>query len=479
MASREPLLDTNWLLGLPDHRGLGWRRFLYQLGIVLLIVMIGVGLWPTLSKAWVQSQLTQQYQSGSTLDSRNAAMVALAEMLPESLPVVMAGLSNRVPEEAQLAFQALDYYIGQLTTLSVEQRRGAFAELIHALEETTPSLTEESIALATSLAARVTAVQQSDQHPGTVLTLAACQRILTHHRSTMSGQATGQSNTHSKLSDLDDLATMTPKSPSVAASLSDVDSPKEQQASQTQTLINEDIASVDQPTAPVRMSLKSNDASEIEPLPLDSVSATQASANAGQLRQKLLRANRFIPVSGSLSVPIQSGNATSNNDAVASNSPNESIDYLHESPQNKTRAVSSNEEVIGIGRWKTEDLLPLLSSVTPRLASAAFHELQSRLSQKELELAVELAQGTAEQRVQAMENLIHDSHLDPLPWLTWMGNEADRDVRFKAVSLLGSINNEDSRLRLRVLHGRERDAEISRHIQSALLASGSVKPLIR
>ncbi len=479
MASREPLLDTDWLLGSPDRPGLWWRRFLYQTGVALIIVMIGVGLWPTLSRAWVQSQLAQQYQLGNTIDSRNAAMVALAEMLPESLPVVMAGLSNQVPEEAHLAFEALDYYVGQLTTLSVEPRRGAFAELILALEEIKPTLNAEAATLAMALAARVTAVQQSDRHPGSVLTLAACQRIMAKQSSSTPHHI----STRAKLSDSDVVASAAsiaspPSSAPVIASLSDDVSQQEQRTPPQPALPMEEIASVDQPAAPIRMSLKSNIEAEVEPPPFDSVAATQASANGGQLRQKLLRANRFIPASGSLTVPSQTS-TTPSQVGEASVLEHDPLVPYQETLQKTARLVSSKEEVIGISRWKTEDLLPLLSSVTPRLASAAFHELQSRLSPQELELAVELAQGTPNQRIQAMERLVHDAHLDPYPWLAWMGSEADREVRFKAVSLLGSINSSDSRLRLRMLHGRERDAEISRHIQSVLLASGSVKPLIR
>jgi len=445
MASRKPLLDTEWLLGSPDNRGPWRRRFLYHSGIVLFLVALSVGLWPTLSKSWVQTQLTQQYHNGPSADSRNEAMIALAEMLPESLPVVIAGLSKPVPEEAHLAFEALDYYVGQLTTLPVEQRRGSLAELIHALEVVTPSLSYDSAHFTTALAARVTAVQQSDQHPGALLTLAACKRILENRHS--SNPAT--TATYAKLSDTSDSAPRDQPHTSVIASLSDI---FPDQAPERQPSTIEEVSTVDNATTPVRMSLKSNDDVDIEPLPFESTSTSNATANAGQLKQKLLRANRFIPVAGTLNVPIQS---------------------------NAVPIVSSKEEVVGIARWKSEDLLTLLSSVTPRLASAAFHELQSRLSPKELDLAVELAQGTPERRIQAMEGLVRDSHVNPIPWLAWMGSEADRDVRFKAVSLLGSINNDDARLRLRMMHSRERDVEISRHIQCALLASGSAKPHIR
>ncbi len=467
MANREPLLDTEWLLGSPDTHGPWWRRFLSQLGIVLLLVAAGVGLWPTLSKSWVQNQLTKQYHDGKSADSRNEAMIALAELLPESLPAVIAGLSNPSRDESHLAFEALDYYVGQLTTLSIEQRRGAFAELIHALEEITPNLDRDTTQLATALVARVAAVQQSDQHPGSKLTLAACKRILEIRHSASLAKTT----TFSKLSDSVDFQPPAP----VTTLLSDV---LPNQLSEPQPSTMEGIVTVDNTATPVRMSLKSNEDVAMKPLPFESTASSDAIENTVPLRQKLLRANRFVPVTGALGVPIQSSSVPKM-ETTATVSANESVESHLKLPTSTTRVADSTEEIIGMGRQKTEYLLTLLGSVTPRLATAAFNELRTRLSPKDLELAVELAQGTPDQRILAMERLIREPETNPIPWLSWMGSEADRDVRFKAVSLLGSINNEDARLNLRLMHNRERDVEISRHIQSALLASGSVKPHIR
>ncbi|MFN9916178.1 MAG: hypothetical protein ACK53L_26545, partial [Pirellulaceae bacterium] len=103
-------------------------------------------------------------------------------------------------------------------------------------------------------------------------------------------------------------------------------------------------------------------------------------------------ANRFIPVSGSISIPIQS-TATS----TAASLPGPA------------------EEVLGMRRQKTIDLLRLLTSIHPRVATAAFHELQrDRLTREELSLAVSLAQGDTEERLQALESLVSHPRLDPI-----------------------------------------------------------------
>ncbi len=165
------------------------------------------------------------------------------------------------------------------------------------------------------------------------------------------------------------------------------------------------------------------------------------------LQQRLLKANRFIPISGSVSVEIES--------------------------KSQKMDVPTDEAVLGIRRQQTQDLLRLLTSVQPRVAQAAFHELESRrLSREELELAIELSHGTTERRIAAMEKLVTNPTLNPLNWLSWMAGESDREVRFKAVSLLGSLNNEEANKQLRMMSVRERDQEISRHIQQALVANG-------
>ncbi len=138
----------------------------------------------------------------------------------------------------------------------------------------------------------------------------------------------------------------------------------------------------------------------------------------------------------------------------------------------KSPMASSDEPVLGMSRQKTEDLVRLLASVQPRVSGAAYVELERRgMTKDQLEMAVGLAQGDSESRRETMEQLVRQRDYDPTPWLAWMGAEAEREVRHKAVSLLGSLNHEQARLKLRLLLARERDPEIARHIQEVLMVS--------
>ena len=473
---REPLLDTEWLLGSSPSRG--WRRILTQAGLLAALIALAVGFWPSLSKAWLQQQWTQQLHQGESPQVRQNAMIALAELLPDSLNVVMAGLQNPDPEEAKLAFEALDYYIGQMTILSLDQRRGRFAELIHGLEALIPQLADDTKPFAASLAARVRAVQQSDTHPGSLITQRACERILElEHlhapdatksmvaRVSISDSRSGPSSSPSTL----------PVVPAATASLSDESTSPPSESNLSMST----IASVDQTRSLSDEShaIASHPSTHSSPGTSNELESLTPSSD-GQLRQKLLRANRLVPSSGNLSLSIPPSPDDARQLVPAPTTPPTAILASH-SIHSASRVVSPDVEVVGIGRQETEDLLKLLGSVTPRLASAAFRVLENRLNAKELNFAVELAQGTTDQRLLAMERLAKDADINAIPWLAWMGGEADREVRFKAVSLLGSINNDEARRRLRLMQGRERDAEISRQIQSALLASGSTKPTYR
>ncbi len=469
MTNQEPLLDTEWLLGLPDAPG-PWRlRFFFQSAIALILVLVGVSVWPALSKIWIHNQLAQQYQSSESEQSRNDAMISLAELLPQSLPVVMAGLSKANVDEAHLAYEALDYYIGRVIVLPNDQRRAVFAELIHAIEEAMPNLPNDSLLLARALASRVSAAQQSDQHPGSLLTLAACQRI--DERTQPRTPASLVSNV--KLSDSVDTIQPKPYS-SAKASLSDM---AENEPSANKDVPSQATTKIDNPLQTVHASLRSNDDYGVEPPTIETAMAVPPPSTPGQLREKLQRANRFTPVNGNITFTIQSGSNPPVEEHLPPIATPAPVASFANTSTTANRVVMIEEEVIGMSRQETIDLIRLLSSVQPRLASAAFHELQrTRLKPKELDIAVELSQGTTEQRLGTMERLVRDSDINPIMWLTWMAREADRDVRFKAVGLLGSLSSDDARRQLRLMHNLEQDPEISRHIQHALLASGSSQP---
>jgi hypothetical protein len=146
-------------------------------------------------------------------------------------------------------------------------------------------------------------------------------------------------------------------------------------------------------------------------------------------------------------------------------------------PGNQALTIPGNQALTtirGIEKLPIEKLFPLLSSTLPKIVQEASKELVQRgMSAPQLELAIDLAQGNIEQRTMAMDRLVQDQDVDPIPWLVWMAEQSDIQVRRKAVSLLGLMSNPNAIHTLRMLEMREPDSAIVEQISQVLLAFGS------
>ena len=106
----------------------------------------------------------------------------------------------------------------------------------------------------------------------------------------------------------------------------------------------------------------------------------------------------------------------------------------------------------------------------------AAQELQRRGVQPEhLELGLELARGSVAERLQAMDQLVRVAGLNPVPWLAWMAESSDREVRLRAVSLLGATADEEALQKLRQLKMKESDNRVAEQINQVLLAADSAR----
>ena len=154
------------------------------------------------------------------------------------------------------------------------------------------------------------------------------------------------------------------------------------------------------------------------------------------------------------------------------------IDVIPATPQSPDPQASI--AISGIETKPFEQLLTLLSSSQPRMVQVASDEFMRRgMTTQQLEMALRVAQGDVPERLAEMDRLVRDKTLDPIPWLTWLAENADRDVRRRAVSLLGSISAPDALRSLRMLKNREPDSAIVDQISQVLLASGSAANSLR
>lgn len=159
----------------------------------------------------------------------------------------------------------------------------------------------------------------------------------------------------------------------------------------------------------------------------------------------------------------------------------EPVEDLTSNADNITIHTSEPNVPRGYEKLPLEKLLPLLTSSKSTTVQHAFNELVRRgMTPSQLEIAVGLAQGDVEQRLKAMETIARDPNFeDSIKWLDWMATSADRNVRRRAVALLGSMAHPDVMRKLRILLSREPDSAIADQITQVLLASGTASNSVR
>jgi len=125
----------------------------------------------------------------------------------------------------------------------------------------------------------------------------------------------------------------------------------------------------------------------------------------------------------------------------------------------------------GIEKLPIEKLLPLLSSAQPRIVRDATKELGRRgMNDRQIAMALDLAQGDLERRLEAIQELVRDPNLDRVLWLVWMAERGDSRVRRRAIATLGSLSSSDAANELRMLKSRELDSSIVDEISQVLMA---------
>ncbi len=129
-----------------------------------------------------------------------------------------------------------------------------------------------------------------------------------------------------------------------------------------------------------------------------------------------------------------------------------------------------------IGSIADSELLKLLSHPRPRVSQVAALELRKRgMNDQLLQMAGELAAGTAEMRMRILDDIVRVSGIDPRPWLLWMAQDGEPSVRRKAVSMLASLSDTNVNRQLRLLLNRERDEEVAQALRQALVSSAIIR----
>lgn len=134
-------------------------------------------------------------------------------------------------------------------------------------------------------------------------------------------------------------------------------------------------------------------------------------------------------------------------------------------------SLSNEPELDGIDALEIEQLVRLLASVQPHVVKSASLALRAKgMSDEKLALAFELATCSAARRLDLISQIARRGDMDPRPWLLWMAEDGEAEVRKLAASLLSSMVDANVERSLRVLLTRERDPAVEQTIRQALVA---------
>jgi hypothetical protein len=84
-----------------------------------------------------------------------------------------------------------------------------------------------------------------------------------------------------------------------------------------------------------------------------------------------------------------------------------------------------------------------------------------------------LATGDVDDRIRILDAVATNGNLDPRPWLMWMAQDGQPEVRKKSISILASMLDTTIQRQLRLLHNRERDEGVAETIRQVLVSTAA------
>ncbi len=441
----------------------------------LLGIGVGLGGW-LLSREYLAKRLGQQL---SEAKSRPEAMLALEGLLlldSTASDAIVAGLQNEDFTVARTAFRAIESQIERwqkFTPTESQARMEALARSLQLLPDTTPP---ENLILASSLASRMFTLCLEREDESLKPTMAVCEQVIARV-----GKGRGELEPEARLASTADsgqeagmsLSTDTPADSLSADSLPEDKGPSGIYSKPEYTASLADPLSMPPPPLPPDSPSNLTETQELDSgrapelldnsnnasLPLNSTEVLSSTGGRSSLRLVT------SPIRGQ---PSKSrGNTEADEQMVLP--PSEP--FSAEPIPLQSGSEPSARTLAGIEQLPIQELVRLLGSVQPKIAQAAALALRRHgMSDSKLELAMQLATGTEERRLEIIDQFPKRTDLDPRVWLLWMAQDGQAEVRGRAIAQLSSMLDEDVMRELRLLLNRERDPEIAQLIRKILIS---------
>ncbi len=474
MASRRkspqsrPQIDVDWLLGESTADDVRHQVWLTRSIVALAFIVATIFAWPHASRVYLQWEWRNTLSESNTDDSL-PLLVALSDIDPDNSLAVIEQLGHPNRDRRQIAFQLLRERIETLTRQQPDKRTHLLTLLEHldALESVHPetlklrgylaNLVSKPFDLATPADEKIRQVAQRMMEQSKELDSSATDLPLERMPPIVSAPtklaSTPNPGSHKvRLSDSPPAVVAEGPSPVHDASVANGSEATVHPTPETT------LASFSRPNIEV------NSGSRLQPSSPNSLRYSQARqpVNDPSTYESVFRATR-----------------DSTPPTISSPSKASFTKVLVQEPPRLTQEADKSP-MRGFETLTIEQLIPLLASSQPKVVGRASEELiRQGLKPHHLDLAIRLASGNSQERVELLDAFVRDSDLNPIPWLVWMAETADRTVKLKAISLLGSIHDPQAIEKLRHLGERETDTVVTDQIHQILSASTGKGKTIR
>ena len=418
----------------------------------ILGIAVGGSFW-IYGRRELAKQLEKQAASNSPTESI-LALDALHELDPNRIDHLVLALRHADIRVAKSSSQLINLYIDKWNSMELTQRYSSMRSFAEQLGKTPHGLPEANVTLVRSIAARVYSISVATDDPQIKPVAEICKRLLVLE----SIDPAQPPSTSGQLSANSSGQTLPPQSPPGPLSSSGISS--------RATQANE--SSVTLPAASLTQSDKTTEA------PVNPQASLQLIS--GPTRPRATVRNSTSGPGASSNANLRDTASFSLSDSDTTESPKSELPVVVATPASiastplaSMKIVSNSPDLAGIEKMQIAELVKLLGHTNSDIGKAAALALRHHgLSDEEIQLASELANGSANRRLQLIQQIAAQGNVNPRPWLVWMAEDGEPEVRRMAVSLLAPMIDETVTRSLRNLAVRESDSQIKEMITRVL-----------
>lgn len=439
----------------------------------LLGLAIGVACWLAGRQHLVESLATQLTHSRTTAE----AMLAVEGLLmldADAASEIVRGLEHQDLAIARTAYRTLDSQITAWQKLEPTVAMARLQKLAARLQQLPPSTPSDNLVLASGLASRIFSdcLEKDDAQLRPLM--ATCEAILQRAGTVRVDLAsnTERLDANLALSPPPRLANPAAGPPQTPLAVGQAPGAADSETGEPSKTDNTTAGAGAVDAAPAGTGATSG---EVPPSPAMGRSAevgSRGAVAADEVDANSSRAPQAIwPTATMRLTSARSDGAEAEESLEARPLMVASPASLSSVPLVRMKIVSEQPDLEGVQDLEIEELVRLLASTRTRVAQAAALALRSKgMNDERLALATELASGSAARRLELVQHIAVDRTLEPRPWLLWMAEDGEPEVRKLAVSLLSSMLDANVERSLRILLARERDMSVERAIRQTLIA---------